>query len=58
MSSILSTIAGVFFFLSMGYLLSVTIGFLAHLFVQDFIDRHERQHHRRSGACSKTTDGE
>jgi len=59
MSSILYTLATVLFFLSMGYLLSVLIGILATLFVQDFIDRHERQHHRRHcGERAKTTDGE
>jgi quinol-cytochrome oxidoreductase complex cytochrome b subunit len=41
-------------------LLIVGLITLAHLFVQDFIDRHERRHHRRDAdrdATTPTTDG-
>ena len=57
MHSFFDTLLCVLFILYMGFILTISITTLAQLFVQDFIDRHERQHHRRSEEKPKTTDG-
>ena len=57
MHSFFDTLLSVLFFLSLGFLLTLSVMTLAQLFVQDLIDRHERQHHRRSEEKPKTTDG-
>jgi hypothetical protein len=38
-------------------LVAVGIVSLGHLFVQDFIDRHERRFHRDDGKRTNSTDG-
>jgi hypothetical protein len=58
MSSFLSCLANVLFLLAMGFLVTISITAMANLFVQEFIDRHERLHHRRSSERPQTTDGE
>jgi hypothetical protein len=57
MTSFLSILANVLFLLAAGFLLTISITAMANLFVQDFINRHERECHRRSGDRSTTTEG-
>lgn len=48
MSSPLDCILLALFFVLCFVLMGVGVCTLAQMFVQDFIDRHERQHHRRA----------
>jgi hypothetical protein len=59
MLTIIGSIATVFALAGSFVLVAVGIVALGHLFVQDFIDRHERRFHRDDGKRSTTssTDG-
>lgn len=52
MHQLLDSLFSVILILSVGYLLSTTIGMLATLFVQDLIDRHECRFHGDDGKRS------
>lgn len=51
----MSSILSILIFLACGLLMTVGFTAMAHLFVQDYINRHEREHHRRSGDRTQTT---
>lgn len=51
----LDTLGFVCAFMACIILLIVGLITIAHLFVQDFIDRHERRHHRRDGERAAST---
>lgn len=58
MLTVISSIATVFALAGCIVLVAVGIVSLGHLFVQDFIDRHERRFHRDDGKRTTTsTDG-